>query len=248
MKGLCPPLVRKTSLYMTYISMFINVSTYCVHFSRLLPQAVIKNMAAPGSQWWKTTAVQVATWAAQVAPEPGVVPFWKKNTAEGMCCCWCSLDQSKAPLWMLAGTTAPFSAVQGSTYCMQIQRATWNSNLFSTYMLHMYMYAYCICIYRSTYIIVINTQTSQKKLQLCKRSEIPFCEISHTNYIPTPSMIIFWNTFRLCFLIHAMWVFLHQKHTQIQKFWCQMLYRAELLMFANWFFFPWNTGSAWRGK
>lgn len=112
----------------------------------------------------------------------GVVPFWKKNTAEGMCCCWCSLDQSKAPLWMLAGATAPFSAVQGSTYCMQIQRATWSSNLFSTYMLHMYIYAYCICIYRSTYIIVINTQTFHKKLQLCKRSEIPSVKF-HTQII-----------------------------------------------------------------
>lgn len=106
--------------------------------------------------------------------------------------------------------------------------------------LHMYIYKY---LYNSNKY----TNIPQKATALQKKWN-SFCEISHTNYIPTPSIIIFWNTFRLCFLIHAMWVFLHQKHIQIHKFWCQLLHRAELLMFANWFFFPWNTGSAWRGK
>lgn len=33
-----------------------------------------------------------------------------------------------------------------------------------------------------------------------------------------------------------MWHFLHEKHTETQKFWCQLLHRKELLVFGNWYF------------
>jgi len=221
----------------------INILT-ASDFSSLLPQAAVTRMAAPGmgcsdreqrGHWWphrlyKQLQSQKDATRRFFGGEGGLLP--KKHTAGSVCCGCCSLDRSKAPAGMLAGTAVPFCCSASKHPVSAL--ADPEGNLWPQ---PRFTYMFCLQKTKMSTSVKANASKQSTKSYSSAKQVTFLQEIAHPNSVPIQSLIIFWNTF-LYFLIRRFVTVFPQRHMQTQKFWGQLLLGVQLLMFSNWFFSP----------
>lgn len=226
-----------------FVKALINILT-ASDFSSLLPQAAVTRMAAPGmgcsdreqrGHWWphrlyKQLQSQKDATRRFFGGEGGLLP--KKHTAGSVCCGCCSLDRSKAPAGMLAGTAVPFCCSASKHPVSAL--ADPEGNLWPQ---PRFTYMFCLQKTKMSTSVKANASKQSTKSYSSAKQVTFLQEIAHPNSVPVQSLIIFWNTF-LYFLIRWFVTVFPQRHMQTQKFWGQLLLGVQLLMFSNWFFSP----------